>query len=412
MAKRPTNFGSDGIDGYNGGGGGGPGGSVNGLKIPKVEQHDSIEMVVTGLGGDHHHPHHQFNIMGGHHHPGVGSDDEEEGDYEDDGDCDDDDDDDDDGSTSADNVITIDGIEIEATTEQILDCLKQNSMDDANSLDDFEFYLQGNRLHENASIIEQCMLVDGARQQTQLINIKLVINHEAKRIEIIDILKPHENNGGMGDDGHNSSMDEDHLEMGGGGGGGMGGHHRGGPAMGGKSSGGKSRESIQHKRLIGGLKSHSGGGGGGGGNGGGHGGGGGGANSGSGSGGSSATASPGNRSGNNGQIQLWQFLLELLTDAEYRDYIQWTGFESEFKLVNPETVAQLWGQRKNKPTMNYEKLSRALRYYYDGDMIAKVHGKRFVYKFVCDLKSIIGYDAAELNALVRSCFNTRASSRH
>ena len=48
------------------------------------------------------------------------------------------------------------------------------------------------------------------------------------------------------------------------------------------------------------------------------------------------------------------------------------GDEGEFKLNNPEMVAQLWGQRKNKPTMNYEKLSRALRYYYDGDMIAKV----------------------------------------
>ena len=35
-------------------------------------------------------------------------------------------------------------------------------------------------------------------------------------------------------------------------------------------------------------------------------------------------------------------------------------------------MAQLWGERKHKPTMNYEKLSRALRYYYDGDMIAKV----------------------------------------
>lgn len=76
--------------------------------------------------------------------------------------------------------------------------------------------------------------------------------------------------------------------------------------------------------------------------------------------------------GNNGQIQLWQFLLELLTDKEHRDVIQWLGDDGEFKLLNPEMVAQLWGERKNKPTMNYEKLSRALRYYYDGDMISKV----------------------------------------
>lgn len=76
--------------------------------------------------------------------------------------------------------------------------------------------------------------------------------------------------------------------------------------------------------------------------------------------------------GNNGQIQLWQFLLELLTDKERADIIQWLGDEGEFKLIDPELVARLWGERKNKPTMNYEKLSRALRYYYDGDMIAKV----------------------------------------
>lgn len=107
-----------------------------------------------------------------------------------------------------------------------------------------------------------------------------------------------------------------------------------------------------------------------------------------------------NRVNANGQIQLWQFLLELLTSKEHRNIIHWIGHEGEFKLSNPEAVAQLWGIRKNKPTMNYEKLSRALRYYYDGDMISKVHGKRFVYKFVCDLKQLLGYDAVELAQLI------------
>lgn len=109
---------------------------------------------------------------------------------------------------------------------------------------------------------------------------------------------------------------------------------------------------------------------------------------------------PGNRSGNNGQIQLWQFLLELLTDRGSRHLIMWVGENGEFKLNDPEQVAQQWGKRKNKPAMNYEKLSRALRYYYDGDMIHKVHGKRFVYKFVCDLKNLLGYSAGELSRLV------------
>lgn len=47
--------------------------------------------------------------------------------------------------------------------------------------------------------------------------------------------------------------------------------------------------------------------------------------------------------------------------------------------------------------------SSLFRYYYDGDMISKVQGKRFVYKFVCDLRTLIGYSAAELNTLVTEC---------
>lgn len=70
-----------------------------------------------------------------------------------------------------------------------------------------------------------------------------------------------------------------------------------------------------------------------------------------------------NRNGNNGQIQLWQFLLEILTDKDYVSVIEWVGTQGEFKLNDPEYVAQLWGERKNKPAMNYEKLSRALRYF-------------------------------------------------
>uniref|UniRef100_A0A914ZFR2 ETS domain-containing protein n=1 Tax=Parascaris univalens TaxID=6257 RepID=A0A914ZFR2_PARUN len=81
-------------------------------------------------------------------------------------------------------------------------------------------------------------------------------------------------------------------------------------------------------------------------------------------------------------ITLWQFLLELLVKGEHPNLIQWTSQEGEFKLLDAEAVAQLWGQRKSKPHMNYDKLSRALRYYYDKNIIKKVIGQKFVYRFV------------------------------
>uniref|UniRef100_A0A3Q2C7T1 ETS domain-containing protein n=1 Tax=Cyprinodon variegatus TaxID=28743 RepID=A0A3Q2C7T1_CYPVA len=82
-----------------------------------------------------------------------------------------------------------------------------------------------------------------------------------------------------------------------------------------------------------------------------------------------------------GPIQLWQFLLELLTDRSCQSCISWTGDGWEFKLTDPDEVALLWGKRKNKPKMNYEKLSRGLRYYYDKNIIRKTAGKRYVYRF-------------------------------
>lgn len=71
-------------------------------------------------------------------------------------------------------------------------------------------------------------------------------------------------------------------------------------------------------------------------------------------------------------ITLWQFLLHLLDDQQQRHLISWTGEDGEFKLLDAEEVARLWGLRKNKHNMNYDKLSRALRYYYD-KVIVNLH---------------------------------------
>lgn len=67
-------------------------------------------------------------------------------------------------------------------------------------------------------------------------------------------------------------------------------------------------------------------------------------------------------SSGSGQIQLWQFLLELLSDSSNAACITWEGTNGEFKLTDPDEVARRWGERKSKPNMNYDKLSRALRW--------------------------------------------------
>ncbi|KAK5906280.1 hypothetical protein CgunFtcFv8_002162 [Champsocephalus gunnari] len=89
------------------------------------------------------------------------------------------------------------------------------------------------------------------------------------------------------------------------------------------------------------------------------------------------------------EAELWQFLVALLDDPSNANFIAWTGRGMEFKLIEPEEVARLWGMQKNRPAMNYDKLSRSLRYYYEKGIMQKVAGERYVYKFVCEPEALI-----------------------
>ncbi|XP_066014771.1 uncharacterized protein [Pocillopora verrucosa] len=82
-------------------------------------------------------------------------------------------------------------------------------------------------------------------------------------------------------------------------------------------------------------------------------------------------------------IHLWEFLLELLANDNLCTIICWSRKEfKEFQLKRPEEVARRWGLlRRRRKGMNYEKLSRALRFYYGQGIIQKVPGQRFTYKF-------------------------------
>ena len=83
-------------------------------------------------------------------------------------------------------------------------------------------------------------------------------------------------------------------------------------------------------------------------------------------------------------IHLWQFLKELLLQPQsYHGCIRWLDrSRGIFKIEDSSRVAKLWGQRKNRPAMNYDKLSRSIRQYYKKGIIKKTeNSKRLVYQF-------------------------------
>ena len=60
-------------------------------------------------------------------------------------------------------------------------------------------------------------------------------------------------------------------------------------------------------------------------------------------------------------VLLWKFLLEELRKPN-GNHVQWVDErEGLFRFVDTTEVSKLWGQKKNKDDMNFEKLSRGIR---------------------------------------------------
>ncbi|XP_072292025.1 ETS homologous factor [Eucyclogobius newberryi] len=80
---------------------------------------------------------------------------------------------------------------------------------------------------------------------------------------------------------------------------------------------------------------------------------------------------------------LWEFIRDILLHPERNPgLIKWEDrTEGVFRFLKSEAVAQLWGRKKNNSSMTYEKLSRAMRYYYKREILERVDGRRLVYKF-------------------------------
>ncbi|MEQ2281460.1 hypothetical protein AMECASPLE_030560 [Ameca splendens] len=80
---------------------------------------------------------------------------------------------------------------------------------------------------------------------------------------------------------------------------------------------------------------------------------------------------------------LWDYVYQLLCDDRYQDYIRWEDLDTHvFRVVDPNGLARLWGNHKNRDNMTYEKMSRALRHYYKLNIIKKERGQKLLFRFL------------------------------
>ncbi|NXC05135.1 ETV7 factor, partial [Orthonyx spaldingii] len=97
---------------------------------------------------------------------------------------------------------------------------------------------------------------------------------------------------------------------------------------------------------------------------------------------------------------LWEYVYQLLADRRYEPYIRWEDKEAKvFRVVNPNGLAQLWGNHKNRMNMTYEKMSRALRHYYKLNIIKKEPGQKLLFRFLKTPGEVVHEKSSKLEQL-------------
>jgi len=97
--------------------------------------------------------------------------------------------------------------------------------------------------------------------------------------------------------------------------------------------------------------------------------------------------------------KITQWIVSLLRDPRYNPkVITWLDeTKGIFHIKNTNTFAKLWGIVKHNENMNYEKLSRAMRYSYQNNELQMVPEQRLTYKFGPNMLDCRALDSQDPN---------------
>lgn len=89
------------------------------------------------------------------------------------------------------------------------------------------------------------------------------------------------------------------------------------------------------------------------------------------------------------QAQLYEFILKVLNNPINQHILSWKDKSKGIFYINDtKAFARLWGLHRNSDNMSYEKLSRAMRYYYRRNILEQIKGRR-LYKFTAQMNKQI-----------------------